>query len=346
MDATGDAHLKAWARWFLTFARSDLDDIAAGAAPLDEALAAFRASGDRWGEAAALVMRAMYAHARGDPAALEHDAERAAALFGEVGDRWGRLQAVEWLGALAELTGDYERAERLQHDGQRMAEELRMWPDVAVRMAWRGWIAHLRRDHATARRLFGRAHRIAVEQGFAQAVTFADLGLGLVACREGRLDDAEDRLRPMLAAASPEETPPLYLTLVQTGLGYVAEARGDAASAVRYQRDALAVAIRLEAPRDLAGSLEGLAAALTLSGRHRDAAEALGKAADVREAAGVPPGPAEQDDIERATGRARDALDADGFAEAFAAGALLEPAEILRRAESVPPEGPSGWAPR
>lgn len=74
---------------------------------------------------------------------------------------------MEWLGGLAELTGDYDRAERLQHDAQRMAEELRMWPDVAMRMAWRGWIAHLRRDQASARRLFGRAHRVAVEQGFA-----------------------------------------------------------------------------------------------------------------------------------------------------------------------------------
>ncbi|TDD80563.1 AfsR/SARP family transcriptional regulator [Actinomadura darangshiensis] len=337
VDATGDARLKAWARWFLVFARSELDDVAAAGALLDEALAGFRASGDRWGEAAVLAMRAMHAHAHGDPAALERDAERSAALFGEAGDRWGRLQAVEWLGALAELTGDYDRAERLQLDGQRMAEELRMWPDVAGRMAWRGWVAYLRRDFASARRLFGRSHRIAVEQGFAQAVTFAELGLGLVAGREGRLDDAEDRLRAMLAAASPEEFPPLYLTLVQTGLGFVAEARGDAVSAVRYQRDALAVAIRLEAPRDLAGSLEGLACALSLAGWTDDAALALGKAAAIRKDAGVPPGPVEQDDIGRAAARIGDAA---------AAGADLDPAEILRRAEAVPPEGPSIWVAR
>ncbi|MCP9982598.1 ATP-binding protein [Actinomadura madurae] len=166
-DATGDAELKAWARWFLAFARFEVDDVTASTVLLDEALAGFRALGDRWGEAAALAQRAMFAHARGDPAALERDAQRSEALFTAIGDRWGRLQAVEWLGGLAELTGDYDRAERLQHDAQRMAEELRMWPDVAMRMAWRGWIAHLRRDQASARRLFGRAHRVAVEQGFA-----------------------------------------------------------------------------------------------------------------------------------------------------------------------------------
>ncbi|WP_433229588.1 BTAD domain-containing putative transcriptional regulator [Actinomadura formosensis] len=336
VDEAADARLAAWARWFLMFAQFELDDAGANAVMLDEALAEFRASGDRWGEAASLILRAKHAHAHGDPAALERDAERAAALFGEVGDRWGRLQAIEWLGAAAELTGDYERAERLQQDGQRMAEELHMWPDVAVRMAWRGWVAHLRGDHASARRLFGRAHRVAVEQGFAQAVTFADLGLGLVARREGRLDDAEDRLRRMLAAVSPEEFPPLYLPLVQTGLGYVAEARGDAARAVRYQRDALTVAIRLESPRDLAFSLEGLAAALGLAGRSGDAAAALATAAAVRASAGLRPGPAEREDIDRAAARAGDPV---------ASGAVLEPVDILRRAESVPPEGVSVWAP-
>ncbi|MEO3829585.1 BTAD domain-containing putative transcriptional regulator [Actinomadura sp. B10D3] len=341
-DATGDAGLKAWARWFLVFSRFEVDDVTASIVQLEEALDGFRALGDRWGEAAALAQRAMFAHARGDPAALERDAQRSEALFTGSGDRWGRLQAVEWLGGLAELTGDYDRAERLQHEGQRMAEELRMWPDVAMRMAWRGWIAYLRRDPASARRLFGRAHRVAVEQGFAQAVTFAELGLGLAARCEGRPADAEDRLLPMLAAVPPEEFPPLYLSMIQTALGFAAEARGDAASAVRYQRDALAVAIRLEAPRDLAGSLEGLAGALSLAGRPGEAAMALGKAAAVREAAGVPAGPVEQDDIDRAAARIGDAAGAD----AFAAGAALDPAEILRRAEAVPPEGRSVWADR
>ncbi|TDB88984.1 BTAD domain-containing putative transcriptional regulator [Actinomadura sp. 7K534] len=339
VDGTGDERLRAWARWFLIYANVELDDAGAAAGTLEEALASFRASGDRWGEAAALVLRAQHAHAHGDPVALERDAERAAALFAEVGDRWGGLQAAEWLGAAAELTGDYDRAERLQHRGQRLAEELRLWPDVAVRMAWRGWIAYLRRDYASARRLCGRAHRVAVEQGFAQVVTFAAIGEGLAAAGEGRLDDAEDRLRPLLAAASPDEFPPLYLTLVQTGLAHVAEARGDAARALTLQRDALAVAIRLEAPRDVAGSLEGLACALSLAGRTEDAAHALGKAAAIRESAGLPPSPAEQEDIDRATGR----LGAAAGPAALAAGTLLDPAEILRRAEAVPPVGASVW---
>ncbi|TDD80706.1 BTAD domain-containing putative transcriptional regulator [Actinomadura rubrisoli] len=344
VDAAGDPGVRAWARWFLTFAGSEVDDVAAAAVVLEEALAAFRASGDRWGEGAALAMRAMHGHAHGDPAALERDAERAAALFAEIGDRWGRLQAIEWLGAHAELTADYDRAERLQRDGQRMAEELHLWPDVAGRMAWRGWIAHLRGDQAPARQMFGRALRVAADQGLAQVVTFAELGLGLVALREGRLDDAEERLGRMLDAVPRGEFPPLYLPLIQVGLGYAAEQRGDAAAALRLQRDALAVALRLEAPRDMVFSLEGLAGALSLSGRHEEAAAPLGKAAAIREETGLKAGPAEQGDIDRTTARIRGAMGAEPFAAFCAAGALLDPEEILRRAEKADPAGVSVWA--
>ncbi|WP_272499372.1 BTAD domain-containing putative transcriptional regulator [Actinomadura litoris] len=332
-DATGDAALGAWARWFLTFAGFEVDDVAAAAGVLDEALAAFRASGDRWGEAAALLLRAKQAHAHAAPARLARDTERAAALFGDLGDDWGRSLALEWLGATAELTGDYDRADRLLGDAQRMAEELHLWPDAAARLAWRGWVAHLRGEQGDARRLFGRALRIAGEQGHAQAVTFAEIGLGLAARRDGRLDDAEERLTRLLDAVPEDGFPPLFLPLVQTGLGHVAQARGDAAAALAFQRDALAVAIRLEAPRDLAFALEGLAGARSMAGGHAEAAELLGGAAEVRAAAGLRPGPAEREDIDRAAGATRAALGEARFAACRAEGASVEPAAFLRRAE-------------
>ncbi|MEV0400341.1 hypothetical protein [Actinoallomurus sp. NPDC050550] len=104
----------ARAQWFLAFTAGEVEDPAAGAELLDQALKGFDAVGDQWGRAAPLILRAKYAHAHGDPALLESEVERAAHLFAEVGDRWGQLQAAEWLGTLAELTGDHERADRLQ----------------------------------------------------------------------------------------------------------------------------------------------------------------------------------------------------------------------------------------
>ncbi|MFV2177793.1 BTAD domain-containing putative transcriptional regulator [Actinomadura sp. LOL_011] len=340
--AAGDAPLAAWARWFLAFAGSDVDDVTAVAPVVAEALDAFRASGDAWGEAAALLLRAKHAHVRSDLAALERDAGRAAVLFGDLGDRWGRLQATEWLGGLAELTGDYDGAERLHRDGQRMAEELRLWPDVTGRLAWRGWIAVQRGDPAAARRLCDRAIRLGTERGHLQVVRFAEAGMALAARHAGLLDEARDRLAAMMADASPDEFPPLSLTLSQIGLGYVAELRGDAATAVRHHRDALAVAIRQESPRDLACALEGLAGAYGLTGDHAEAAALLGKAAAVRDGVRAPASPAERTDIDRAAGRSRAALGADAFAAAFVDGPGRDPADALRHAETVA-GAPSPW---
>ena len=152
-DPTG----RARARWLLGVTMVDLGELAAAEGLLDQVLDECRASGDEWGEAAALTAKAKLAHARGDQVALRHNAERGARLFGTVGDDWGVLQATEWLIGLGELTGEYERAIGLSRDGLRIAEELGMWPDVANRLCWLGWIALELGDYAQAREYCERA---------------------------------------------------------------------------------------------------------------------------------------------------------------------------------------------
>lgn len=109
-----------------------------------------------------------------------------------------------------------------------MAEELRLWPDVAVRLAWLGWIAMMRRAYPQAREYCERALRLAVEQGHQMAGVLAEIGLGLTARRQGELEVAETHLRTLLKAVpqDADTVPPLYLPLIQVGLGYVAEQRG------------------------------------------------------------------------------------------------------------------------
>ncbi|WP_433186577.1 BTAD domain-containing putative transcriptional regulator [Actinoallomurus sp. CA-150999] len=340
-DADAPAAL-ARARWFLAFTAGEVEDLAAGAALLDQALEGFDATGDRWGRAAVLILRAKYAHAHGDPALLESEVERAARLFAEVGDRWGQLQAAEWLGALAELTGDHERADRLQRRGLAAAEELRLWPDVAMRLAWLGWSAMMRRAYPSAREYGERALRLAVEQGNQPAVVFARITVGLTALREGDLDVAEEHLETLLRAVprDTEAVPPPHLPLLQMGLGYVAERRGDAATALAFHRDALVAALRMEAPRDTAGALEAVAGALGLAGHPTPAARLLGAAAAVRRSSGLAAGPVERDDIDRATARIRAALPEAAFAAAYDEGGSASPTDCL---EVVAMDGFTGF---
>lgn len=322
---------RARAEWFLAYVGIDVGALAEDVDLLNRALATFRTRGDRWGVAAALVTRAKHAHIRADLAALERDGEQSAKLFGELGDRWGQLQATAWLGGLAEMAGDYGRAGRLHRDGLCMAEELGLWPEVAARLAWLGWIALQVGDYAQARDYCERALRLATEQNYRPGEIFAEIGLGFGARKEGRLDVAATHLRNLVDGVpqqeGPEPAPPLHLSMVLIELGFVAEQRGDAATARASHLDGFAVAHKLDGLRDMALALEGLAGALMLAGRHADAAQLLGAAAAARESAALPLAPSERGDVDRIRAGARAALGEDAFAAEFARGGALTPDE-------------------
>ncbi|MFI5685570.1 BTAD domain-containing putative transcriptional regulator [Streptomyces sp. NPDC051636] len=301
-------------RWLLAFARCGFGDRTTR--DLDALPAEFRASGDRWGEAAALSTRATWAIYEGDLAALRRNAESSAALFAELGDLWGRLQASEQLGVLAEIAGDYEGAARLHRHGLRSAEELQLWTQVSFRLARLGRVALLTGDDAQATEFHERARRLAAEQSHRPAEQFAAMGLAMGARRRGDLAAAEAHLLPWLewnrrlGVASGEA-----LTLAQ--LGFVAEQRGDARLAETLHRESLAAAGRTGDPRALALALEGLAGARATDGHMEYAASLLGTAAAIRDSVDAPLPQGERADVDRAAARARDALGEDGFAAAF-----------------------------
>jgi hypothetical protein len=98
-------------------------------------------------------------------------------------------------------------------------------------------------------------------------------------------------------------------------LGSLAEQRGDAGRAEQLQEEGLALARRVGEPRLLARTLEGLAGALSLGERPREAARLLGVAEAIRAEAGARLPDAERVDVNRVSARLRDRL-GDGPFEA------------------------------
>ncbi|MFF5717749.1 BTAD domain-containing putative transcriptional regulator [Streptomyces buecherae] len=300
-------------------------------------LALCAATGDRWGTAAALALRAMLALVRGDLAALSRDGLRGADLFRELGDRWGELQTVSPLAALAEIRGAYEEAARRQHEGLRMARELGLAAEVSARLSGLGRLALLARDWDRARDLHERARRGAAEQGYTYGVIHSEMGLALGARRAHDLDAAEAHLRHIgdgYAAVSSRAGDHLRLA----ELGFVAELRGDAALAATYHLRGLDIARSLDEPRALALSLEGLAGALARSADEPAATSAallLGAADAARRSVGAPLPPAERGDVDRGTAAARATLGAPAFAAAFARGACLTTTDAAQRARAA-----------
>ena len=322
---------RARAEWFLAYAETDFGDVPAVDERLERALAVFRDTGDRWGTAAVLSTRAKLGYLRADLKAIERDGEQSAELFRELGDRWGLLQATAWLGGLAEMAGDHVKATQLHREGLRMAEELGLWTEVSVRLAWLGWIAVQQADYAQARDLSGQALRLATELAFRVGETLAEIGVAFAARRQGDLALAERHLSSLVRAAGPQDegqAPPLYLPIVLTELGFVAELRGRAAEARRLHLRALRASRTLGGPRGVAMALEGLAGAVGLAGDYETSARLLGAADSARQAASVPAAPSEQAEIGRITSATRAALGEIAFDAAYQDGAAQTPDDM------------------
>jgi predicted ATPase/DNA-binding SARP family transcriptional activator len=332
-----DAGGRARAEWFLGFVACDLGDLSVSEELVNRALRTARAVKDRWCTAAALSTRAKQAMLRGDLGEVERRGAQSLELFRALEDRWGQLQSMEWLGALARIRGDYGRATRLHRDGLRMAEELGLWPQAADQLSWLGRVAMHLGDHAQARDLHERAMRLAARQSYTPGETFAEIGLGLVARREGRLDTAEAHLRGVAERSRPADVEPgIGVALTLAELGFVAEQRGDATAAQTLHLDGFAAARKLGNPRAMALALEGLAGARALAGHHGQAARLLGMADAARRSAGSPLPPAEHGDVDRITAKVRTALGEEAFASEFAAGAKLDPHDALGLIGRVP----------
>ncbi|MFD0687672.1 BTAD domain-containing putative transcriptional regulator [Actinomadura fibrosa] len=305
-DGAGDPWGRAWAQWFLGYARGGFGDLAEIGRLLDGSLAGFRALGDGWGEALALATRAAHAVSAGDLAAAGRDGERAVELFRAAGDRWGRLLATDALGLVAEVTGDYDRAADLHREGLRDAEELGLWTEASGRLSRLGRIALLTGDHERADALHERGRALAVRESHRRMEHFAEVGLALSARRRGRLDEAEALLRRWLDWCRDIDGAP-GLAFLLAELGFIAEARGDAAEALALHAEGLEAARATGNPRAVALALEGTAGALSLAGRLDEAARSLADASAARAAAGAPLPEAERGDVERIAARIRSA---------------------------------------
>ena len=135
--------------------------------------------------------------------------------------------------------------------------------------------------------------------------------LGFSARQSGELADAEAHLRSLLdgSGVDPDTLAsgqaevgarPPHVVTVLAELGFVAELGGDPARALALHRAVVDAAVASGYPRDLAGALEGGAAALAALGEHEAAARALGAAAAVRDEAQLVPAGAERHDVDRA----------------------------------------------
>ncbi|MEU4390906.1 BTAD domain-containing putative transcriptional regulator [Kribbella sp. NPDC023855] len=279
-ESVDDAQGRARAEWFLTATQWAYGDGRELMERVDRAIATFERLGDRWGLAAALSTRAQLSLTHADLPALMKDGLQSAELFEELGDGWGLLQANYSLIVAAEISGDYPTAAQRLQEALRLAEELGMWTEVSFRTSGLGRIAMLTGDYDRADELHERARRLAIEQSNKSAEEYAEVGLGMTARRRGELDKAEQHLAKWLGWLR-QVGGTSGVSFILTQLGFIADQRGDHATALQLQTEAHAAALTTGDERAIALALEGLAAAYSA------AAEAAAREAHGAKAAGA-----------------------------------------------------------
>ena len=146
------------------------------------------------------------------------------------------------------------------------AEELGLSTEASYKLSGLGRIALLKGDYAQSEELHRRAMRLAAEGSQSAASQFAEVGLGLVARRQGKLEIAEAHLSRWLNWCRQADGD-MGAAFILAELGFIAEQRGDAEAALALHLDGFSSARATGDPRAVALALEGLAGATAAAGR-------------------------------------------------------------------------------
>jgi hypothetical protein len=269
----------------------------------------------------------------GDVPGAEEHFTRAADGYRAIGDRWGMTQALDQLAMIADWRGDHARCVELLDETMALLTRLGALEDTADVLCRRA-DSHVRAGaHAAAHADYTRAEDLFRRTGAIDRMSDPHRGLADLSRLSGDLDTAERAYNEVTAgvtvipghgdgavtisgASEPE-------MLAWIGLGWVAEARGDAAGA--RARHAAVLHTTAAWHRLLAAqAVEGLAGAAVLDGGGARAAVLHGLAAAIRGApvTGDP-------DAERVAAAARTLAGADAYAAAYARAAATPGVKAL-----------------
>ncbi|MEV7807640.1 BTAD domain-containing putative transcriptional regulator [Microbispora sp. NPDC088329] len=198
-----------------------------------------------WARAVARYVSGFGALGDRDVAPAERDFGAAAEEFRVLGDRWGTALALDMLAGLAGGRGDHARAIALTDEALTLTGLLGAREDAADLLVNRGDYLVAADDVEAARADYAKAADLARRAGSTTCLGAALRGLGDIALGEGDLDEAERLYAEAVERIDPHWIRSLgHRVRTLAGLGRVAEARGDHATArARYREAAEAAAV-------------------------------------------------------------------------------------------------------
>lgn len=296
-----------------------------------QALAAWRAAGDRKNVGAALDSLGNVAHDRGNYEEAIGLHEQALAVCRDVDDKWGIARALNNLGVVAYYQGAYDRAHVFWTECQSAMQTVGdTWAECQV-LNNLGALAFQNGDLARASTLHEQALALRRRLGDRQGMAASLINLGEIAEGAGDLNRAADMFeegtRLMRELEDDRQT-----AIGLLNLGYVRRQQGDAIGATASIGESLELFHRNGDRYGLAGAMDVAAGLLTALGKADLATHVFAAAGSLREMIGAARDRPAQTAFEIDMMATRNALDHITFEAAWNAGQTMSLDQIVTEA--------------
>ena len=300
----------------------------------EEAMALFRAVGDRSGIAATLTEQGVSAVILGDYAQAVQHYEASLALYRELGDRHGIATTLHSLGDIVCDQGDTARAVALLHESLALCREQGFVVEAPLVLCALGAVPCTQGDYPRAIALYWEAVALFRHLGDRWNILAPLLNLGWLALVQG--DDG--RVRALLEEQVGwfrEEATPIGLAHVLHVLGAVVNAQGEATQASALLREALILQQQFGRIDLIMESLERFAGLVAGQNQPIRAARLLGATEVLRTGAHMKRFGAEQAAYDHIIATVRAQLGEEAFAAAWAEGRALTLEQAIAEALAI-----------
>jgi predicted ATPase/DNA-binding SARP family transcriptional activator len=214
--------------------------------------------------------------------AASADMREALAGFRAVGERWGIGFSLSALGDMAAAEGDFAQAVRWQQEALTLVREVGIREDIPqmeVKLAHQLWMAG---ELAEARRVLKRSRESAEEIGLPEVMAAVQHGYATFARIEGNLDEARAAVAVPARELDNPTFAPQFRAQTRSTMGSIEAAAGDLAAARSHHAAALRIAVASRDQPVIAYTLVGVADLALREGDPERAAFLLGAADAVR----------------------------------------------------------------
>jgi predicted ATPase/DNA-binding SARP family transcriptional activator len=210
------------------------------------------------------------------------DMREALAGFRAIGERWGIGFSLSALADLAAADGDFAQAVRWQYEAIALVREVGIREDIPqleVKLAHQLWMGG---ELAEARRMLKQSRQSAEEIGLPEVIASVQHGYATFARMEGNLDEARTAARVAAREMDNPTFAPQFRATTRSTLGSIEAQAGDLAAAREHHAAALRMAVETRDQPVIAQVLVGVADLALREGDPERAAFLLGAADAVR----------------------------------------------------------------